>query len=360
MRADAPATKAAEDYLRSLCARFSGQLWPVGETSFVEARLGQPDSLVARARRRGLIDDAVATKLVDQYTDQESFLSFIDRDLIRPAKQLALHSLGPQARIVEDVPVGCLPLPVWSFDACVGLAPSGAPFIALDLGLSLVLHLLMQFSPELSEALQDGDVNRGSRALLGISELALFLATADISHLRKVSEYHPLRMDTTAEISRIWLQAWILLHEYQHILLGQTQPHPTATPFRLSSNLSVDLLSVGQRREIEADCQALLCLTGIDRRDPYLRHSVSVLASLLYLLDMVRHARIKAGDPPTGISHPTPMTRWDGLKTVFLNEAPKRAELAAYINGIDEYFRDICNGWLTSLEVTKVDHEENG
>lgn len=265
--------------------------------------------------------------------DGDACLSSIDRFVVMPVKALAIQLLGGRAESVRDVPVGCLPLA--SVDACIGAAPSGEPFVAIDLGLLFCTPVVAQLSIVLLDPFGGyrKDTEAIASGLVAWYEVARFLLTGDFVHLRNASEGCRSASSTMwREGLATWyvlLLTWVLLHEYEHLLGTPARVHPER-PFARGDAWRT-ALSIEQRRELVADSIALRRLSAFIgaavREEPSafggtagfpeyasaLFHC-SLLAPLFYLLDAVRLAGPKRGAGVSLRSHPSPMVRWRNLK----------------------------------------------
>jgi len=167
----------------------------------------------------------------------------------------------------------------------------------------------------------------------GIMSLAAFCATGEFKELRKAStltcpSLPPPSINEPTGLTVTMIQAFVLLHEYGHVILGHLNPSDT-TLVEMTNKGAIEVYNISQNQEFAADAFALQAF-------PF-KLEAAYFAGLLFKFFQTSETFLSVHST----THPPSSARWERIKQV-AGVANHSDSLAFQL---DETFQSI-NQWV--------------
>ncbi|UCG85088.1 MAG: hypothetical protein JSW71_14245 [Gemmatimonadota bacterium] len=328
---------SAEQYIHDLCERLMDPVF----AGFIDAPASTRKEILdygdAHAAQWGYsLDSESLSRFRGVLENRHALAEYYQEEIAAPLRRAALSHLGEDAEPVRNIPVGLLPL--LTFDACAGIAPSGEKFIALDFGLGMCCTFLMELFGKLRTWGSDWAHDPGHSAeeyAAGIASLAYFSVTGSRDALLVALRLHdPAATHAKGyAASGLVARTWVLLHEYQHILLGHLD-HAEVAHLDLSADEQIPIMSYQHSLEMAADRAALLTFISHARASLSAYSFVESLGPLLRFMRLREVVRSLLRPAPPHPSHPGAEERWRAALAVFVAEFPETEGLADWSCGL--------------------------
>jgi hypothetical protein len=278
-----------------------------------------------------------------EFADPRLAFTGIQIDEIRRA---ALAFLGKDKDRVAAIPVGLLP--TRELNGAAVWTPRGGAVILLNNSVFWALPLIFFSYAALDSWDTDDALTKAlpdvafAEALL---DLAAFCATDDIRHLTDVGHVMRALIDGDSEEqvikNAVFMECFVLLHEYGHVLCGHLKPDETTTLAMRSADDALVTSRTHWDHEFEADAFAVKYM--LRSGSGQLRATdVAVWPGLvLQFFGLVELVGSSLGVAQAPATHPPARERWERVaKLVELDSAPD-----AYAARFDYWFARIAHWW---------------
>ncbi len=263
----------------------------------------------------------------DSYDRASTPEGLFDGPFINSVKEYALGFLGEKAKLVCDIPV--VVLPTLSLNATTFKSPRGNYVIALNLSSISYLHTLCrtivnQLCLIWGETPLDLKwTERDSvQAFVG---MASAIASNNLGVLYQYGWAKYIAEDPYAKtptLAAVKIEAFLLLHEYAHILLDHFSDDQLHREM-LSTGEDVAAFDRTQQQEFEADHFAANCIKDRFKDNINDLHNIGSLITTFMGVISLSESVAKAIDPEHSnlSSHPLARERCGRLTEIFLSEA---------------------------------------